>query len=156
MKVLALLFSLFAIVSASSKPTFVTAKGRALDIRGGAAIGPLDEDLAVQLVKAGATAYVAGAGSKFVADKTGASGSQLADFVTTDLFALNALCAAFAAGMFGLGESGFGTLKAYVLAKSLALTLKILDGGAENAVDTLMDNKVMTVSVLAGLYIVFG
>ena len=53
-------------------------------------------------------------------------------------------------------QNRFGTLKAYVLAKSLALTLKILDGGAENAVDTLMDNKVMTVSVLAGLYIVFG
>lgn len=76
MKVLALLCSLFAIVSASSKPTFV-AKTRALDIRGGAAIGPLDEELAVQLVKAGATAYIAGAGSKFVADKTGASGSQV-------------------------------------------------------------------------------
>lgn len=81
---------------------------------------------------------------------------QLADFVTTDLFALNALCAAFAAGMYGLGETGFGTLKAYVLAKALALTLKIVDGGADNAVDTLMDNKVMTVSVLAGLYLVYG
>ena len=77
MKVLALLCSIFAVVSATSKPTFVTAKSRALDIRGGAAIGPLDEDLALQLVKAGATAYVAGAGSKFVADKTGAAGSQV-------------------------------------------------------------------------------
>lgn len=81
MKVLALLCSLFAIVSASSKPTFVTAKSRALDIRGGAAIGPLDEHLAVQLAKAGAAAYVAGAGSKFVADKTGASSSQVCAFI---------------------------------------------------------------------------
>mmetsp|Transcript_27220 Transcript_27220/g.63690 ORF Transcript_27220/g.63690 Transcript_27220/m.63690 type:complete len:157 (-) Transcript_27220:244-714(-) len=156
MKVLALLCSLFAIVSASSKPTFVTAKSRALDIRGGATIGPLDEHLAVQLAKAGAAAYVAGAGSKFVADKTGASSSQLADFVTTDLFGLNALCAAFAAGMYGLGDTGFDTLKAYVLANALALTLKVLDGGSENAVDTVMDNKVLTASVLAGLYLVYG
>lgn len=50
----------------------------------------------------------------------------------------------------------FGALKAYVLAKGLALTLKVLDGGTENAVDTLLDNKVMTASVLAGLYIVYG
>ena len=50
----------------------------------------------------------------------------------------------------------FGALKAYVLAKGLALTLKVLDGGSENAVDTLMDNKVLTASVLAGLYIVYG
>ena len=91
MKVLALLFSLFAIVSASSKPTFVTAKGRALDIRGGAAIGPLDEDLAVQLVKAGATAYVAGAGSKFVADKTGASGSQVRVFICVIVFRFSSI-----------------------------------------------------------------
>ena len=58
--------------------------------------------------------------------------------------------------MYGLGDTGFGTLKAYVLAKALALTLKIIDGGADNTVDTLMDNKVMTVSVLAGLYLVYG
>ena len=76
MKVLALFCSLFALVSATSKPAFV-AKSRALDIRGGGAIGPLDEELAVQLAKAGATAYVAGAASKFVADKSGASGSQV-------------------------------------------------------------------------------
>ena len=82
MKVLALLCSLFAVVSATSKPTFVTAKSRALDIRGGGAIGPLDEDLALQLVKAGATAYVAGAGSKFVADKTGAAGSQVSYIIS--------------------------------------------------------------------------
>ena len=31
---------------------------------------------------------------------------QLADYVTTDLFALNALCAAFACGMYGLGDTG--------------------------------------------------
>lgn len=58
--------------------------------------------------------------------------------------------------MYGLGDTGFGTLKAYVLAKTLALTLKVLDGELENIVDTLMDNKVMTVSVLAGLYLVYG
>jgi hypothetical protein len=81
MKVLALLCSLFAIVSASSKPTFISAKSRALDIRGGGAIGPLDEDLALQLAKAGAAAYVAGAGSKLVADKTGASGAQVCAFI---------------------------------------------------------------------------
>lgn len=83
MKVLALLCSLFAIVSASSKPAFV-AKSRALDIRGGAAIGPLDDELAVQLVKTGAIAYVAGAGSKFIAEKTGASGSQVSRSLVAD------------------------------------------------------------------------
>ena len=48
-------------------------------------------------------------------------------------------------------NNSFDTLKAYVLANALALTLKILDGGSENAVDTLMDNKVLSASVLAGL-----
>lgn len=52
--------------------------------------------------------------------------------------------------------NSFDTLKAYVLANALALTLKVLDGGSENAVDTLMDNKVLTASVLAGLYLVYG
>jgi hypothetical protein len=53
-------------------------------------------------------------------------------------------------------NNSFDTLKAYVLANALALTLKVLDGGSENAVDTLMDNKVLTASVLAGLYLVYG
>ena len=81
---------------------------------------------------------------------------QLADFVTSETFARNALCAAFAAGMYGLGDSGFGTLKAYALAQALSLTLKILDAGGENAVDTLMDDKVATLTTLAGLYLVYA
>jgi hypothetical protein len=155
MKVIALFLSLIAVAFASTAPTFV-AKNRALDIRGGASIGALDEDLAIQLATAGATAYVAGAGSKFIADKSGASSTQLADFVTSETFARNALCAAFAAGMYGLGDSGFGTLKAYALAQALSLTLKILDAGGENAVDTLMDDKVATLTTLAGLYLVYA
>jgi hypothetical protein len=47
-------------------------------------------------------------------------------------------------------------MKAYALANALALTLKILDGGADNAVDTIMDNKVLTATALAGLFIVYG
>ena len=53
-------------------------------------------------------------------------------------------------------NNSFDTLKAYVLANALALTLKVLDGGSDNAVDTVMDNKVLTASVLAGLYLVYG
>ena len=87
MKVIALFLSLIAVAFASTAPTFV-AKNRALDIRGGASIGALDEDLAIQLATAGATAYVAGAGSKFIADKSGASSTQVSSRIKKTLHTL--------------------------------------------------------------------
>jgi hypothetical protein len=73
MKVIALLIALFTIVQA--KPTFTL--DRALQTRGGGAIGPLDGDLAVQLSKTAATAYLAGSASKYITSQTGGSNTQV-------------------------------------------------------------------------------
>jgi hypothetical protein len=67
------LLALFA-VSASGK-TFVSNK--ALLVRGGAKLGPLDADMALKLSKTAATAYVAGSGSKYINSQTGGTDSQV-------------------------------------------------------------------------------
>ena len=54
--------------------------------RGGAAIGPLDGDMALKLSKTAATAYVAGSASKYIAKETGGS-----SHVRTELF-LSVMC----------------------------------------------------------------
>lgn len=71
--ILALVLSMLAIASAHRSPAFT----RALNIRGGAKLGPLDGDLAMKVAKTAATAYVAGAGSKFIADKTGGGSTNV-------------------------------------------------------------------------------
>ena len=55
--------------------------------RGGAAIGPLDGDMALKLSKTAATAYVAGSASKYIAKETGGGSSN----VRTELF-LSVMC----------------------------------------------------------------
>lgn len=62
MKIFSLLLAFFAISQA--KPTFTTS--RALNVRGGGELGPIDSDMAVKLAKAATTAYVAGAASKYI------------------------------------------------------------------------------------------
>jgi hypothetical protein len=73
MKVIALLITLLTCVQAKKAFTL----DRALQTRGGGAIGPLDADLAVQLSKTAATAYVAGSASKFITGQTGGTNTQV-------------------------------------------------------------------------------
>lgn len=72
--------------------------------------------------------------------------TQLADFVTTDLWALNALCTAVACAMYKLGDTGFDSLKMMAVANAVALVLKFDKGGIST--DTLKDNKVLTVGTV--------
>mmetsp|Transcript_2969 Transcript_2969/g.3497 ORF Transcript_2969/g.3497 Transcript_2969/m.3497 type:complete len:159 (-) Transcript_2969:107-583(-) len=156
MKIITILLSMFVVTGANTaivQKTFL--KSKVLDIRGGASIGPVDGDMVMDLAKAGATAYVAGAAGKYIATASGSSSSDLADFVTSAPFALNALCAAFAAGMYGLTSSGYDGLKAYTVANILSLVLKINSGGLDKAVDTLLEDKVNTILNLALIYVTF-
>lgn len=77
MKVFALLLSLLAVASAKVNSKNAWNLPKALQVRGGAELGPLDGDLAMQLAKAAATAYVAGAGSKYISSQSGAASSQV-------------------------------------------------------------------------------
>lgn len=79
MKVIALFFSfLFAAVAVQAEvaPRAFNVN-RALEMRGGGAIGPLDGDLAVKLSKAAATSYIAGSASKYITSKTGGDDTQV-------------------------------------------------------------------------------
>jgi hypothetical protein len=49
----------------------------ALQVRGGANLGPLDSDMAMKLAKTATTAYVAGSASKYIAGQTGGSSTQV-------------------------------------------------------------------------------
>ena len=62
MKVLSLLLAIFAV--ATAKPTFTTS--RALNVRGGGEVGPIDGDMALKLAKTATIAYVAGSASKYI------------------------------------------------------------------------------------------
>lgn len=75
MKIFALLVALFAVCDAK---TFVTPP-HALNVRGGGEIGPLDGNMAMKLSKTVATAYVAGAGSKYIASNTGGTNTQVSN-----------------------------------------------------------------------------
>lgn len=68
---------------------------------------------------------------------------QLADAVTTDLFAQNALITAVACALFKLDSTGYGSLKMLAVGNAVALLLKMDDAGFST--DTIMANKVMTV-----------
>lgn len=76
MKLFSLLLALFAVAEARkfTKPTAFT---RALNVRGGGELGPLDGDLAMQLSKTATSAYIAGSASKFIAGKTGGGSNQV-------------------------------------------------------------------------------
>jgi hypothetical protein len=80
--------------------------------------------------------------------------SQLADFVTGDLFALNALATAISCAMFKLGSTGFDSLKTLAVANLVALALK-MDKGGFNA-DTIMANKVQTVITVLTAVLAFA
>lgn len=57
--------------NASKSPAFLSIP------RGGGATGPLDADLAMNLSKTAATAYVAGSASKYINKQTGGADSQV-------------------------------------------------------------------------------
>jgi hypothetical protein len=68
-------FLILALFASASATTFVSNK--ALQVRGGAKLGPLDSDMALKLSKTAATAYVAGSGSKYINSQTGGTDSQV-------------------------------------------------------------------------------
>jgi hypothetical protein len=49
----------------------------ALQVRGGANLGPLDSDMAMKLAKTATTAYVAGSASKYIAKQSGGTSPQV-------------------------------------------------------------------------------
>ena len=69
MKIFALLLAIIAVVQA--KPTFVTSK--ALNVRGGGSLGPLDEELATKLGATAVACYVGSSATKIVAGQAGGS-----------------------------------------------------------------------------------
>ncbi|KAG7369722.1 hypothetical protein IV203_027468 [Nitzschia inconspicua] len=143
-------FALFA-SSASAlthRPTF-----DALQVRGGANLGPLDSDTAMKLAKTATTAYIAGSASKYIAKQTGGNSPQLAEFVTGDLFALNALVTAVAAAMYGLGSSGFEAMETLAAGYALALLLCCDKNGF--SVDTVKNNVPQTVITVILLVLAF-
>ena len=72
MKIFSVLFALFAVSEATS--TF--GLNKALSVRGGGEIGPIDGAMAMKISKTVATAYVAGSATKYIASNTG-GGSTL-------------------------------------------------------------------------------
>ena len=72
MKLFSLLLSL-VLSTAAARTTFVATSIP----RGGASIGPLDSDLALQLAKTGAVAYAAGSASKYINKQCGGDNSQV-------------------------------------------------------------------------------
>eukprot|EP00545_Synedropsis_sp_CCMP1620_P012963 CAMPEP_0119003024 /NCGR_PEP_ID=MMETSP1176-20130426/311_1 /TAXON_ID=265551 /ORGANISM="Synedropsis recta cf, Strain CCMP1620" /LENGTH=153 /DNA_ID=CAMNT_0006954583 /DNA_START=51 /DNA_END=512 /DNA_ORIENTATION=+ len=152
MKIIALLLAICAIARADVGWNM---PNKALNIRGGAVeIGPLNGAMAMKLAKTATIAYAAGSGSKYIAGQTGGTNAQLADFVTTDMFALNALCTAFAAGMFKLAGTGFDPLKTLAASQLLALFLKMDSDGIST--DTVMANKVQTVITVLTAVLAFA
>ena len=81
------------------------------------------------------------------------SNLQLADFVTGDLFALNALATAVACAMFKLGDTGFDSRRVLAVMNIISLLLK-MDKGGFNA-DTIMANKVQTVITILASVLAF-
>lgn len=73
MKIIALLLTILA-VALAERPAFLP---KAINVRGGAALGPVDGDLAMQLAKTATTAYAGGSLSKFVAGQTGGETTQV-------------------------------------------------------------------------------
>ena len=74
MKTIALLLTLFAIVSAEKRPWNMP---KGLHVRGGADLGPLDGELAMKLAKTATTAYAAGSASKYISGQTGGTSTQV-------------------------------------------------------------------------------
>lgn len=73
--------------------------------------------------------------------------------MTGDLFQLNTLCIAIAAGMFKLADTGFDTLKLYAVLKLGALLLRMNSDGF--SLDTVKANKVLSAGSAALAYIAF-
>ncbi|KAI2496459.1 hypothetical protein MHU86_18043 [Fragilaria crotonensis] len=110
--------------------------------------------MALKLAKTATMAYAAGAGSKYISSATGGASSNLADFVTGDLFALNALATAVACALFKLGDTGFDSLKVPAVMNIVSLVLK-MDKSGFNA-DTIMANKAQTVITLLASVLAFA
>ena len=141
-----LFFTLLALVSGGTPRN-------SLQVRGGCSIGPLDGNLAVKLSKAGATAFVAGSAAKYINGQTGGRDTQLVNFVTGDLWQLNAVIAGVSAAMFHLADTGFDTLKMMAVANALALLLRLDSAGL--SIDTIRANKVQTVMTIVLAVIAF-
>lgn len=69
MKIFALLLAIVAIVQ--GKPAFTTSK--ALNVRGGGSLGPLDADMVATVGSAALASYIGGSAAKFVAGQAGGS-----------------------------------------------------------------------------------
>jgi len=151
MKIIALLLAIFAI--AQAKPTF-TNSNKALLVRGGGSIGPLDKAMGDQIGKAIVAGYVGGSASKFIAAQTGGSAPALANFLTNDLMSLLALVDATSKAAYFIGDTGFD---GYVLGIALLVTDIILKanaaGGLDKIVDVLMANKVEALMLLTSVYV---
>lgn len=65
--------------------TFAVPNPRALNVRGGAKLGPLDAKLALDLSKAATTAYVAGTASKYINRQTGGKDADVSVDITTSI-----------------------------------------------------------------------
>jgi hypothetical protein len=76
MKIFSLLLAFFVVAEARKMQTPASLT-RVIQVRGGGELGPLNVDLAMQLSKAAATAYVAGSASKYIAASTGGSSTQV-------------------------------------------------------------------------------
>lgn len=74
MKIILLLLAILAVARADRGWNLPS---KALNVRGGADLGPLDNKLAIQLAKTATIAYAAGSGSKFIASKTRGGSHQV-------------------------------------------------------------------------------
>lgn len=79
---------------------------------------------------------------------------QLADFVTTDIWATSALCTAISAAMFHLGDTGFNSLKMLAATNIGALLIRMDKEGFST--DTIMANKVQAVITVALTVLAFA
>lgn len=76
MNLKAFLVLILAIGVQAKGPAFVS-KSVVMDLRGGGAIGPLDQDSIVPVAKVAASAYVAGSAVKYISNLTGATSPKV-------------------------------------------------------------------------------
>ena len=77
---------------------------------------------------------------------------QLADYITTDLWATAALCTAISAAMFKLADTGFDDLKMLAVTNAAALLLGM---DCKVSKDALMANKVQAIITILLLVLAF-
>merc|ERR1712232_1393051 len=100
---------------------------RAVEIRGGGALGPIDEELVNKLSTLVTTAYVASAGQKYISGATGVASAGLADTFSSEFMGIVAFCTAVSNGLFGLLDSGYGQTELTFYLTTLTMLGKIMD-----------------------------